>query len=319
LWSKGFSAARYYTYAWIFYLIGMTISLLGFLGVYGVNFWIKTALGTGTMIEVTLISLALMEKFRILREEREAAVRALMEESQKNARQQQLLVQQSKLAEIGEIFGMVVHQWKQPLSSIGLISELISEDSKYGTVTKENIAENTAKIKEQVRFMAQTITDFQNFLKPSAEGRRFDIRKALEEITSLVSPAVRSRNVTITLEADSLEVTGFRNEFMQVALNLINNAIESIETTKQDGKILITAHKEGTKARITIEDNGSGIPEAVRERLFELFATTKGEKGTGMGLYMSRIIVEEKMGGRLTLENLPDCGAAAVIELPAGN
>ena len=318
LWLKKFPAAKFYTIAWVFYLLGTMVSLLGFMGFYGVDFWIKTAMASGTALEVTLISLALAEKFRILREEREAAVHALMEQSQKNARQEQLLVQQSKMAEIGHIFGMVAHQWKQPLNAIALVSQNLRDESAQAIATPESIADDTQRIEKQVNYMARTITDFQNFLKPGRQKLPFDLSTALKEVIALIEPVAARHRAAIRLQTEAqAPIEGFKNEFMQVVLNLINNAIESIAQSGRAGEIGIALHKEADRYRLEIQDNGAGLAAAMRGRIFEQFASTKGEKGTGLGLYMARMIIEEKMGGKVALEGLEN-GVKVQIELPLG-
>lgn len=175
----------------------------------------------------------------------------------------------------------------------------------------------------QILFMSKTMDDFRNFFKPSKDKVIFDVKLAVEELVFLFSKIFTSNGICIGVKevsSSKLLVVGYPNEFKQVMLNLLNNSRDAIILRKNaeaiNGKIEIKFDKDETKneAIISIRDNGGGIPQDVMDRIFEPYYTTKGTEGTGVGLYMSRTIIETNMNGKLTVSNV-DGGAEFRIAL----
>ncbi|MBF0555904.1 MAG: HAMP domain-containing histidine kinase [Nitrospirae bacterium] len=234
---------------------------------------------------------------------------------------------------MGEMIGVIAHQWRQPINAIGLIVQDLVDAFEHGEVNKEYLETEIQATMQHIGFMSQTIDDFRNFLKPSKEKRRFDIKKAIEEIMSMFEGILKRDIVVVSIEdsEDTYLTTGYPNEFKQVILNIINNARDAIVSCRKkglldknaQGRITIRLEKAAppqtqdadNKVTVHIRDNGGGIPEDILNKVFDPYFTTKSEdKGTGIGLYMSKTIIENNMGGRLTVQNT-SIGAEFTIEI----
>lgn len=229
----------------------------------------------------------------------------------------QLLIQQSKMAEMGSMVGIIAHQWKQPLNSIALIVQDIAESYDYGELDEELVHAHVDKAMQQVEFMGKTIDDFRNFFKPSKVQHRFKLLNCINDTVALIKPQLNKYHVTTIIEGDSrIEVEGYENELKQVILNIINNAKDAfIDNGIRESMIDISVVRKEEIAVLTIRDNAGGIPEnLLPDKLFEAFASTKGEKGTGVGLSLARQIVA-KMKGSIRALNC-DGGALFEITLP---
>lgn len=229
----------------------------------------------------------------------------------------QLLVQQSKMAEMGSMVGIIAHQWKQPLNSIALIVQDIADSFDYGELDKAMVHSHVEKAMQQVEFMGKTIDDFRNFFKPSKVSHRFKLTQCVNETVALIKPQLEKYRILTVIEGDSrYQVAGYENELKQVILNIVNNAKDAlVDNGIKDPYIEITVVKEGEQAILTIRDNAGGIPEQLLpDKLFETFASTKGEKGTGVGLSLARQIVA-KMEGTIVAYNENE-GAVFKITLP---
>jgi PAS domain S-box-containing protein len=262
------------------------------------------------------------------------------EEIAKRMNNERMLVQQSKMATMGEMMAAVAHQWRQPLNIIALCIQNLLEAHAQGALEKDYFTDTMGRAMKQVRFMSKTIDDFRSFFMPDRGRTVFSLCSTLKDVCQLCE--VRFVTNDITLEIDCLGrdarqelpadcvhppkllIEGFRNEFRHVILNLINNAIDAIKQRKKEGglrgseKGVISTRcvLDDNWARITISDNGTGIPENIIDRIFEPYFTTKAQSsGTGMGLYLSRVIIEDHMKGRLIAGNSDD-GAFFTIILP---
>ncbi|MBF0552941.1 MAG: PAS domain-containing protein [Nitrospirae bacterium] len=240
--------------------------------------------------------------------------------------QKQMLVQQSKMAAMGEMIGLIAHQWRQPLNVIGLNVQDLKDAYDFGELDKKFIEQVVYITMDQINFMSKTIDDFKNFFKPSKKKLRFNVQKNIEEIFSMFKQVFdRGKiDVSIKVSQDTLLFTeGYPNEFKQVMLNILNNSKDAIIARRDAavsppirGQIEITIgnNKERDKIIISIRDNGGGIPEDIIDKIFGHYYTTKGKEGTGLGLYMSKTIVETNMGGTLKVRNIGD-GAEFMISL----
>ncbi len=247
----------------------------------------------------------------------------IRKEIEKHREQEQLLIQQSKLAAMGEMVGAISHQWRQPISTVSLILENIEESYEYGDLTREFLKESVKKGVEQIQYMSKTIDDFRNFFKPTQDKTNFSIKNAVEETLSIIRAQMDSHLIEILftpeLEDDG-KISGYPNEFKQVLINIINNAKDAILERRENdlnlkGKIRIKVFTDHHKVIITIRDNGGGIPIEVLDRIFEPYFTTKEQgKGVGIGLYMSKRIIDNNMKGSLFASNIDD-GALLTIKL----
>ncbi len=232
-----------------------------------------------------------------LQEEIEKAV-------QKNRKQEKLLMQQAKMAEIGSMLESIAHQWRQPLNILGLSMTRLSLncplDPKSDTRKVIDIAE------AQIQYMSQTIDDFRNFFKQDRSRIPVNINALVNDVEALLGPLLIRKKITVEREIDpSTEVLVYPNELKQVLINIINNAREAIELHRsKERKIIIRCVSDERYCTIAIEDTGGGIPPAIADKIFDPYFTTKFEsQGTGIGLYMAKTIIEKHFLGKLSVYN----------------
>ena len=226
---------------------------------------------------------------------------------EENRKKDEILQTQSKLAAMGEMIGAIAHQWRQPLNTLGLNIQLLIEDYLDGKIDEEYLENFEEKQMNIIKFMSKTIDDFRNFFKVDKQKEKFSAKKAIEDVLEIVSAQLKNNNIEIILDGEDFEIDGYPSEFKQVILNLINNAKDAIfEKNIPNGKIIITLKNKS----ISIEDNAGGIPENIKNRIFEPYFTTK-ENGTGIGLYMSNQIIN-RMGREINFTNTKN-GAKFII------
>jgi signal transduction histidine kinase len=170
---------------------------------------------------------------------------------------------------------------------------------------------------ELIRHMSQTIDDFMNYFRPDKEKVEFKVAEAIANTVSLIEDSFRNQHIGIEVVAkDDPSIFGYRNEFAQALLNILNNARDALtERNTDDPRVTITICGEGDRAVVTISDNAGGIPEDIMDKIFDPYFTTKGpQAGTGVGLFMSKAIIEKIMGGRLAARNIAN-GAEFRIEV----
>lgn len=251
------------------------------------------------------------------------------EELEKNRQQEQLLIHQARFAAIGEMIGAIAHQWRQPLTSIGGVLINIQDDFEFGQMTEESLEAQIHDGEDLLAYMSQTIEDFRNFFRPNKSKEFFDAKSQCTEAFRLLKDQLEYHNITYQIisryqgesspshENMSYPCHGYPNEFKQVVINLISNAKDSIcEKNISDGNITLFMDRTDQSVIMTVEDNGKGIPENILEKVFDPYFTTKHEsQGTGLGLYMSKMIIEKNMDGIISLKN-HDKGVKATITLP---
>ncbi len=262
------------------------------------------------------------EKFRDKKSKREGFVTIFtditkeQEAIKEKRKQQEFVIQQSKLAEIGEVFSSIAHQWKAPLVEITAIAQEL-----FYTKTCKGLQEDNSfvsDIMKQVNYMTNTINDFQKFIVPSNNKVEFNIKEAIESMLEIIDHNIKYNNIKIELEVmkeTKLKVLGYKNEFMQSFLNIVNNAKEALRNNDyKNRRIKIKVfNSEEDKLFITIEDNAGGIDSKNIHKIFKPYFTTKKD-GHGIGLYMAKLIIEDKLGGKINVSNSKD-GAEFTIKL----
>lgn len=245
----------------------------------------------------------------------ETLEKRVKEEVAKNMEQERLLVQQSRLAAMGEMIGNIAHQWRQPINALTLLLTNISEAYEYNELDQGYLDKQVNTGQELIQKMSGTIDDFRNFFKPNKEKEYFLVADEIEEAIKLASHSFKNNNIHLTLEGiDEQHIAyGYPNEFAQVVLNALSNAKEAILGLKIAGLIQIKLETIETATTVTIRNNGGRIPNEILGKVFEPYFTTK-EKGTGIGLYMSKMIMEH-MGGIIAIGNV-DNGVEVLLTLP---
>jgi len=221
-------------------------------------------------------------------------------------RKDQMLILQDRLAVMGEMINNIAHQWRQPLNTLGLIIQQLPLFYKSGEISEEMLKDYVGNSMELIQHMSQTIEDFTNFFRSDKEKVAFSVNQVIARTLSLIEKSFKDQKIGITLqpEVDPM-ANGYPNEYAQVLLNILMNARdELVGHNVDDALISIHAFAEGGRSVVTITDNAGGIADEIIDRLFDPYFTTKGtDKGAGIGLFMSKTIIEKNMGGRLTVRN----------------
>ncbi|SNB46120.1 ATP-binding protein [Geobacter sp. DSM 9736] len=229
---------------------------------------------------------------------------------------ERLLLQQSRQAAMGEMIGNIAHQWRQPLNTLGLLVQGLPMHLEFGELTRDTLQAMVEKSMQLINHMSRTIDDFRNFFKPNKEMQQFSVCPVVEKTISLLYESLRNQGIRIEYSSrGNPGIQGFPNEFSQVLINILNNARDAlVERSPENPQISVTVAEEEGSAVVTIVDNAGGVPPEIMDRIFEPYFTTKGaEKGTGVGLFMSKTIIEKNMNGRLTVRNTPDGAEFRII------
>ena len=221
---------------------------------------------------------------------------------------EKLLIQQSKMATMGEMIGSIAHQWKQPLSIISMSNGLLKINSEIKDFsTPQDITNAIKNIDHSVHNLSQTIDDFKNFFNPNKEKVVFNILDAFEDTFKLINSQFKNNDIEIVQNIKKIELLGYKNELLQVLINLLKNSNEELIKKPNSMKkyIFISVDKDENKIIIKIKDNADGIPSDIINKVFDAYFTTK-EKcgGTGIGLYICKQIIETSMQGEISVSNV---------------
>ncbi|HBG07128.1 MAG: hybrid sensor histidine kinase/response regulator [Geobacteraceae bacterium GWC2_58_44] len=242
----------------------------------------------------------------------------VVEEVEKNLEKDRILFHNARLAAMGELLSNIAHQWRQPLNSLGLLLQGALLEFKEGRQNLDSFTLCVKKCMEIVNSLSKIISVFQSFFMPEGVRARFDPIDMVEKAFSIVRASYEQNGIAVRIVNDGTHaMTGFGIEFSQVVLNLLNNAKDVlIERGTPDPAVEIRCGCEDGRNLITISDNAGGIPEDILDKIFDPYFTTKFKsQGTGMALYMSKMIIEKSMGGRLSVRNRHE-GAEFSVELP---
>ena len=234
----------------------------------------------------------------------------IMDDITERVQQKQFLIQQSKLAEMGDMIAAIAHQWNEPLVELSALVQDIQTSYLLNELKDMEVKDFVNDSMIQIKYMSKTLSDFRNFLKPSTKKKLFSITKSLSEINEIIGKQVFYSNIEMNFnyknENEELLIYGYENEFKQVLLNLINNAknkiIEKDIDFRKKAKIDINIKRTSNFNIIEIIDDGGKIDDKIINSIFEPYFTTK-EEGTGIGLYMAKVIIEDKMRGTITAKN----------------
>ncbi len=232
--------------------------------------------------------------------------------------QEQILIQQSKLAAMGEMIGNIAHQWRQPLAQISAIHMNMKITYDFGNFTKEYLNSKIKEANTLTSYMSQTINDFQDFFKPQGEKEYFFVEQACKDAYFIVESSLKYHGVTIDFDIkDDCKVLGYKNEYSQVILNIISNAKDIILERKIKKPYINIEIKSGQSyAIVKIQDNAGGVSADIIDKIFDPYFTTRHKtQGTGIGLYMAKNIIERNMNGLINVRNEND-GALFTVKVP---
>lgn len=234
---------------------------------------------------------------------------------EKNRTQEKILMQQAKMAEIGSMVESIAHQWRQPLNILGLSMTRLNINVSLGN--HNDMAKVIEIVEQQIEYMSQTIDDFRNFFKQDRVQTKVNISRLIAEVETLLGPLLASKKITLIKNIDpAIEILVYHNELKQVVINIVNNAREAIESSKSKTRqITVGCTADKQHSTLSIEDSGGGVPLHIIDKIFDPYFTTKFEsQGTGIGLYMGKMIIEKHCLGKLSVHNTQQ-GACFEIRL----
>lgn len=242
----------------------------------------------------------------------------VIEQTHQNIEKERLLIQQSRSAAMGEMISNIAHQWRQPLSTLGLVVQNILLDFRESRLNREALEEYVDTAQQCVTSMSETIDDFRNFFRPDKVKVTFNLHDAVAESLRLLEATLKSNKIQVSISEDrKLQAYGHVNEFSQVILNVLANAKDAlVEHKPEQRRLEIELKSTGHTGIVVIRDNAGGIPEDAIDKIFDPYFTTKAG-GTGIGLYMSKTIIEKHMDGGIACRNT-NGGAEFTISVPLG-
>ena len=238
------------------------------------------------------------------------------DEVRKNREKDKQLLQQSRLAQMGELISMIAHQWRQPLSAIGGAAAGLKVKAQLKKVNNDMVIDICDKILYSSEYLSSTIDDFRTFYKSNKETQELNFNEIMSGVLNIVRIAIESKNIRLEVDIQNNEnIRSYHNEIKQVIMNLIKNAEDALlEKNIENPYIKIIAYKDGDEFIIKVKDNAGGIDEAIQEKIFDPYFSTKDKNGTGLGLYMSKTIIENHCQGKLYVKN-DDDGAVFIVKI----
>lgn len=310
-WLKGYREVRFYVLAWSGWVVGMIPTMLMLAG-FQISYETVSVFGrVGLWFEATILSFALADQINILKAQRDEA-------EAKYEAQKCIMEIQSRQAQMGEMIAAIGHQWKQPLTIAIMYANAIKDEvdglKDEISTTIDSHANTIIRISEN---MNKILIDFKNFFSTSKLSRCFQVIDSIKGILSMIGKQYEHEGIEFIFESSGvIEICGHENEFRQVIINLFNNARDALVTNKIANKrITVNIIDDEKSVMIKIADNGGGIPNSVIDNIFEQYFTTKGEKGTGIGLYLSKLIIIQSFDGTINVKNA-ESGAEFTIIIP---
>jgi len=230
---------------------------------------------------------------------------------------EKILIQRSKMADMGDMLSMIAHQWRQPLNQMSYVFMNIESVCQEEKIDKKYLDGKLQEGTQLLEFMSVTIDDFRNYFRPDKQKEFVLVSDIVKTSVALMKNALDINAIEIELHSEGRDLTHiYKNEFIQVILNLIKNAKDVLTLKKiQNPKIVITSTCQSDRLVVSVCDNGGGIDEEIKDKIFEPYFSTKDKKvATGLGLYMSKMIIEEHLGGELSFKNT-DVGTCFVIKI----
>lgn len=229
------------------------------------------------------------------------------------------LIQQSKMAQMGEMLSMIAHQWRQPLNIIATLNEIMRLKAMKNKLDFDEFEPLSKKIMTQIKYLSNTIDDFKDYFKPDKKPTYATLEDIVLGVIEITEASLVNNNVEVSLELNAKEkILTFVNEVQQALINIVKNAEDALKEKRQENrKLQIRAYRKDILNIIEIEDNAGGIDPEVLPKIFDPYFSTKDEKnGTGLGLYMTKMIIEKHCQGNIKVENMKE-GVLFIIELPS--
>jgi len=242
----------------------------------------------------------------------------MIEEAKKSKQQLLLVEHQNKLASLGEMLGNISHQWKQPLNAIGLSLSKLKLLNENDKLSKELLDTSLERMEKNIIHLSDTIDVFRNFFKPNAQENVFSVKELINNTIFIIKDTFSDKKIDLScICEESITLKGDMQKLEQALLNILNNAKDALSSSAaSNAKVSIDVKLNDDNVLICIEDNGPGIPKETQEKIFIPYFTTKFKsQGTGIGLYMSKMIVENNFNGTLSFEN-KSTGARFIISIP---
>jgi len=221
-------------------------------------------------------------------------------------RKDKAILQQSKLARMGSMISMIAHQWRQPLTELSGVLMELETATRFKKVTDKHILNSIERSDKMIEFMSNTIDDFRNFFKPDKKKEQFSILDSCQKAINLINASLDDSNIKLVVDVkNDKEINGYPTEYSQVILNLLMNARDIlVEKRVENPQITITIDTKGILSIVELKDNAGGIKYEHFDLIFDpYFSTKESSKGTGLGLYISKLIIERNMGGELSVSN----------------
>ncbi|MBU3013155.1 response regulator [Poseidonibacter lekithochrous] len=228
----------------------------------------------------------------------------------------ELILNQSKLAIIGEMFETITDQWKQPLTTISVATSGIKLQKEHKQLTDEILISTLDNITKSVEYLSESVNDFKSFLVMDSKKYRFDIKDIIDKTLLLLKSKFKNSSINIINKVENIEITNFQNDLIQILMNILINAKEAFKDTNKNKEITIESSINKENIILSITDNAGGIEENIFDKIFDKHFTSKSyNEGSGLGLYMSKKIIKEHLNGEIKVSNVKD-GASFKIILP---
>ena len=304
IYRKGDKIITFFLYAHTFYLIFSIYSLFFYMGLVEFSYLSSHGIGIGIVIEALLLSYLVSYKFKTIEEEKENERVSKIKVEKEHAKSQVLLLQKSKMADMGEMIASIAHQWRQPLTVIGISVGILRERKLLNLLSDKNFEEELSHIDLNIAHMSETVENFLTYFRPDKSQEDFCIDDVVNKALFIMKNPLEMDAIKIIVNIDKkYKISGFKEEYMQVLISILSNAIYALKKCENKEIEIATVSKENN-ITLEISDNAGGIPSDIILRVFEPYFTTKNQQvGTGLGLYISKIIIEKSMNGSLGVSN----------------
>lgn len=257
------------------------------------------------LIIVLIIILVLVYRQYLLKQMNKELYKKVEIEMKKNEEKHRISIQQSRMASMGEMLENIAHQWRQPLSTISVVASGIKLKKELNILNDEELDDALRHIKNATQYLSNTIEDFRNFFSKDKISSNINIRSTINKTIDLVSSTFAKEGITLVRNIQDINFASFENELIQVLMNILINAKDALENKQSQKLIIIKVKQHKNNIIITIKDNAGGINEDIIDKIFEPYFTTKHQfNGTGIGLYMSKLISEKHLDGEIIVRNV---------------